>query len=204
MSKPRTFPFEFELKKETLFYPEKPEIFSGDILEIGPGRGDWLLETAARSSQKKFVATEIGTKRYFKLIPRIKKKKLANILLIKGDARIVIPQFFGENCFEKIFVMFPDPWPKERHRFRRLLTPEFLALLAHVLKKGGLFVLATDSADYADWVHQNLKEGTALVVAENNQSETLPFPDYVPTYFEKKWKSEGREIFYLTAVKNKQ
>lgn len=203
MSKPRTFPFEFESQKEILFYPQKPEIFSGNFLEIGPGRGDWLLETADCFPEKKFVALEISAKRYVKLVPRIEKKKLANILLIKGDARIVIPQFFGENCFQKIFVMFPDPWPKERHQFHRLLTPEFLALLAHVLKKGGLFVLATDSADYADWVRENLKETPALVIAENNQSDVLPFPDYVPTYFEKKWKSEGREIFYLTAVKAK-
>ncbi len=202
MSQPRSFPYEFESQKEILFYPKKPEIFSGDILEIGPGRGDWILEMASRSPEKKFVALEMGTQRYLKLISQIEKNKRANILLIKGDARIVIPQFFCENSFEKIVVMFPDPWPKKRHQFRRLLTVEFLALLAHVLKKGGLFTLATDSAEYIDSVRQNLKQVKELVIPEKNPSDSPPFPGYLPTYFEKKWKSEGRKIFYLTTVKN--
>jgi len=195
----RLFPYEFESKKEIHFFPSKPDTFNGNILEIGPGRGDWLLTQAPLHPDKQFVAIELGELRYQKLCRRIEKAGLNNVLLIFGDARLVLPQFFHADTFEKIFVMFPDPWPKARHSFRRLLQTEFLALMAHFTKAQGTFLLATDSQPYADWARENiagLPEYQLLPIPA-----ATPFPEYVTTYFEKKWRDMGRHIHYVIATK---
>lgn len=198
----KLFPYEFEAKKELLFYPTKPQrgepdIFLGDILEIGPGRGDSLLFLAQNDPAKKFVAVEIGKKRYFRLIPRLEKKEIKNVFLIRGDARVVLPQFFKEGTFEKIYVLFPDPWPKDRHSFRRLLTLEFLSLLAHHLRKDGELVIATDVESYANATLENLKQIQSL--QEKKISDDSPLP--LQTFFEQKWRGQGKKIHTLLFVK---
>ena len=193
----KLFPYEFEAKKELLFYPTKPDIFSVDVLEIGPGRGDSLLFLAQKDPTKKFVAVEIGKKRYFRLIPRLEKKEIKNVLLIRGDARVVLPQFFKEGTFEKIYVLFPDPWPKDRHAFRRLLTIEFLTLVAHHLREKGELIIATDVESYANTTLENLEQIQSL--QEKKISDDSPLP--LQTFFEQKWRGQGKKIYTLVFVK---
>jgi tRNA (guanine-N7-)-methyltransferase len=194
----KKFPLEYESKKEVLFYPEKPAVFEGDLLEIGPGRGDFLLSAAEQLPNKKLVAIELGKRRYYKLIPRIEKKGLTNILLIHGNARIVLPCHFKPGIFEKVYVLFPDPWPKKRHYPHRLMTVEFITLLSDCLRTGGDLFFATDFWPYADWVVDN--------VAQVSQLESLGAPyfttidkidNYSPSFFEQKWRNEGRAIYYM-------
>ena len=193
----KSFPWEFEAAKEVLFYPAKPAEFTGDILEVGPGRGDLLLSLAASFPDKRFVAIELGKKRYYKLIPRVEKKGLENILLIQGDARIVLPRYFAEQRFEKIYILFPDPWPKKRHAPKRLLNTEFLSLLAQFLKPGGDFFIATDVTFYAVWVVENAHQVSLLHNMGTPFVDGSVLADYEPTFFEMKWRSEGRAIHYL-------
>ncbi len=195
----KNFPYEFESRKEVLFYPQKPDHFLGNILEIGPGRGDWLLAQAQQYPNKKFVAVEIGKYRFNKITERLTSKSIENVLLIKGDARFVVPQFFTEQSFEKIFVLFPDPWPKNKHAFRRLLNTEFITLISHQLKSQGHFNFATDHLPYARWVREHALPIQDLTLMD--KSDEAAFPDYEPTFFEKKWRAEGKKITYLTFVK---
>jgi len=193
----KSFPWEFESAKEVLFYPDKPGECSGDILEVGPGRGDLLLSLAVSFPDKKFAAIELGRKRYYKLIPRIKKKQIENILLIQGDARIVLPRYFAEKTFEKIYVLFPDPWPKKRHAPKRLLNAEFLSLLTRFLKLGGDLFIATDVTFYAVWVLENARQVRLLHNMGTPFVDSSVLADYEPTFFEMKWRSEERAIHYL-------
>jgi len=193
----KSFPWEFESKKEVLFYPAKPQMFEGDILEVGPGRGDLLLSLATLFPAKRFVAVELGKKRYYKLIPRIQKKQLDNILLLQGEARIVLPRYFAEETFEKIYVLFPDPWPKKRHALKRLLSVEFISLLTRLLKTGGDFFVATDVRTYAEWVIENAGRVELLHNIGSPFVGTSALENYETTFFEAKWREEGREIYYL-------
>jgi len=198
----RSFPLEFESKKEILFYPRKPETFSGDILEIGPGRGDFALSAAAQNPDRQLVVIEIDKGRYYKLIPRIEKNGLNNILLIQGNARIVLPRFFAPETFEKTYVLFPDPWPKKRHIPHRLMSIEFINLLSGLLKPSGEFFFASDFWTYADWVIDNLTR-----VPELRNAGRPYFVDmadiayYRPTFFEQKWREDGRTIYYVKCLK---
>ncbi len=193
----KNFPWEHEAQKKVLFYPEGAGGEDGDILEIGPGRGDLFLELASSMPNKKLVAIELGTKRYNKLITRIEKRGLVNVRLIRGDARIVLTNHFSKGAFEKIYVLFPDPWPKKRHALKRLLNTEFISLITRFLKNDGDLFMATDVDWYAEWAAINAEAvpnlenmGDPYVSAENLFS-------YAPTFFEQKWRAEGRKIYYM-------
>ena len=194
----KTFPLEYESKKEILFYPDKPEKFDGDILEVGPGRGDFLMSAAEQNPDKRLVAIEIGKRRHYKMIPRIEKKGLTNILLIGGNARIVLPRYFKPGTFEKVYVLFPDPWPKKRHYPHRLMSVEFISLLTDCLKVGGDLFFATDFWPYADWVVDNVAEVPRLKSLGKPYFTTIDdMAYYRPTFFEQKWRKEGRAIYYM-------
>ncbi|OGQ06736.1 MAG: hypothetical protein A3G32_05810 [Deltaproteobacteria bacterium RIFCSPLOWO2_12_FULL_40_28] len=195
----RLFPFDHEVKKPLKFFPKSSKDLTGDILEIGPGRGGLLFYLASLQPHKKFIAIELGKSRFLKLSENIQKKKLENITLIGGDARIVVPQYFSENTFEIIYVLFPDPWPKGRHAFRRLLSKEFVWLLSHVLKPEGKLIIGTDVQSYAKKTQTLLREVHWLKPTHDGFLPNLP--ELPETFFEKKWKSMGRKNYFLKLMK---
>jgi tRNA (guanine-N7-)-methyltransferase len=194
----RAFPYEHEATKEILFHPGKPDVFDGDILEIGPGRGDFVLSTAGRHPDKKIVAIELSKRRYFKLARRVDRNDLTNVLLVQGNARIILPNYFPPETFEKIYVLFPDPWPKRRHIPQRLMSIDFITLLAERLKTGGSLFFATDFWSYADWVIDNIRSVTSLRSLGRPYFTTIDdMDDYGPSFYEQKWRDEGRAIYYM-------
>lgn len=200
-SKEKHFPFEFDSKRDVLFYPHRPSVHEGDILEVGPGRGDLLIAMAREVPQKKIIAVEIKRKRYLGLIPRLERNGIENVLLINGDARLILPRYYSENTFEAIFVLFPDPWPKKRHAFRRLLSLEFLWLMAHQLRPGGILIIASDIESYTDWARSIL--GTIYILVDDvnhlpHPSQPLKLPQ---TFFEQKGREAGRPINFLQYIK---
>jgi tRNA (guanine-N7-)-methyltransferase len=198
MTKVRTFPLEWESKKQIHYYPSEPTEYTGDILEIGPGRGDLLLWYAENFREKKVVGIELDGYRYKKLARRAEKRGLTNVLLMKANARIAVPRFFSAPTFERIYVLFPDPWPKERHAFHRLLSVEYLSILVAALKPGGEIIVATDQKPYIDWVIDNASHLASLENLGNPYSpDAALLPNGQPTWFEQKWRDEGRAIYYL-------
>lgn len=197
----RQFPLQFTTTKPVPFFPEIPN-GSLDILEIGPGRGDFLLEYTAAVPHKKMIAIELGKKRFLKLIERVKKTTTNNITLACGDARAVLTEHLKEHRFSEIYVLFPDPWPKNKHSFRRLLTTEFITLLAHHLTPNGVLIMGTDSPEYA---HEIIQATSAVVTLKNTGTPFItdsPLPIKLETYFEKKWRTLGKNIFFMKYVKN--
>ena len=198
----RTFPLKYESKKEILFYPAKPERIEGHILEIGPGRGDFILSAAERYPDRQMTAIELGKKRHFKMIPRIEKRGLTNLLMIHGNARIVIPAHIAGQSFDKVYVLFPDPWPKKRHIPHRLMTVEFIDMLAGVLRPGGFLYFATDFWPYATWVVGNVRRVARLSsLGAPHFVHAEDMDDYSPSFFEQKWRNEGRAIYYMKYVR---
>lgn len=199
----KQFPIEWESRRPTYHYPDEPQEIVGDLLEIGPGRGDMLLWLAQQHPDKRFVAIELMLSRYRKLICRIERLGLVNVRLVRGNARIMLPKFFKSPAFEKIYVLFPDPWPKERHRFQRLLSVEILSLLSSIMGDGGELIFATDHRPYAEWVVKNLEQVSSLKNLGNPFSldqALVPNPDR--TYFEKKWRKKGKDIYFVHAQKS--
>lgn len=193
----RQFPYEFEARKPILFFPEPLVQIEGDFLEVGPGRGDFLMALAEQYPDRRVVAIELAKRRYYKLIPRIEKRGITNITLIQAAAQVAIPRHCQPRTFERIYVLFPDPWPKDRHAPHRLLNTEFLIMLAGLLTDSGSFFFATDHQPYAEWVVENLRNVPMLLNTGGPFAGRSDIDDYVPSFFEQKWREEGREIFYL-------
>lgn len=194
----RAFPYEHASKRRPLFHPTEPATFTGDILEIGPGRGDFLLAEAEAHPELRFVAIEIKKRRYRKLAKRVDRKGLTNILLIQGDARIVLPEFYRDGTFERVYVLFPDPWPKRRHTEMRLLGCTFLNILARVLRPGGELVLGTDAQDYLTWVNRNVTQIPEFESTDLGASGESLSTNWRPTVYEEKWRAEGRTISFVS------
>lgn len=154
----RKVPLDYRASQPIDFYPSKPERIEADILEIGPGRGDFLMTTAQQHPELRFVAVELGKKRHAKLIERSQKRNLQNVLLILSDARVALPKFFDAATVSSVVVLFPDPWPKRRHAFNRLLQPDFLIEIARVLRPGGHLYVKSDVEAYLMWVRQQVAQ----------------------------------------------
>lgn len=165
------------------------------IVEIGPGRGDFLFYLAKTNPDAVIVGVEIKRKRIDKLIKRVEARDLKNVLLIQDDARTALPRDIKDKSADAIYINFPDPWPKRRHGKNRLFNEEFISECIRILKPKGTLNFATDVLWYAKEVAGDLTSNSHL---KNCYPETIvsSSPDAFPTFFAEKWKSQGRKLYY--------
>jgi tRNA (guanine-N7-)-methyltransferase len=120
-------------------------------LEIGFGGGEHLAAQAARHPDILFIGVEPFENGVASAVRHIDEAGLGNVRLHKGDARDLM-RWLPPACLDRVFILFPDPWPKARHNKRRLVGQDFLRELAALMKPGARLRFATDWADYADQV----------------------------------------------------
>lgn len=174
-------------------YPAVPRATEPRIIvEVGPGRGDFLFHLAQQSPQALVCGIELMHDRFENMILRRDRQELENIWLLQGDARRVLPEVFGDGVHE-IHIHFSDPWPKRKHQKHRLMQTPFIAACAKSLLPGGYLYFTTDWTDYSDW--------TAKLMATVPELKSVYDPviqinleDVFPSYFCQKWLARGREI----------
>jgi tRNA (guanine-N7-)-methyltransferase len=178
-------------------YPSSllPPTASTIIVEVGPGRGDFLFHLAENSPSATVVGIEIKRKRVDKLIARIERRCLANVGIIQDDARAALPRFFPEGTVDEIHINFPDPWPKRRHAKHRAMGAAFIADCLRALRVGGTISFTTDHRPYAEGVAAAFSEFPAFASCYEAPIITH-LPEAYPTFFAMKWRAEGREITY--------
>ena len=143
-------------------------------LEIGIGNGEFIAKYASDKPEENWLGVEVF-KKIFKLAEkRANKIETNNIRIIQFDAALIL-RLMEDESLSNVYVNFPDPWPKKKHKRRRLLKPEFMQLIVSKLKKGGLMQIATDHDDYADEINENLKEVTGIAsIYETSFAPTIP------------------------------
>ncbi len=193
----KELPLEHILAKEMVYYPSEPSDWRFDIVEIGPGNGDFLFHLAKEHPGKKILGIELGQKRFNKISKRLEKRGITNVTLIHGDARIAFYNKIPDSSIAKCYVLFPDPWPKNRHCHRRLLQKDFCELISKKISSKGRFTLATDVKDYATWAFDNFSKINSLNPCPGSEDLKTPPKDIIPTYFQKKWKEWGRDFRYV-------
>jgi tRNA (guanine-N(7)-)-methyltransferase len=163
-------------------------------LEIGFGMGQSLLEMARREPQRRFVGTEVHPPGVGALLAGIEELGLANLKVLDRDVLEILESAFGPGALDRVQIFFPDPWPKKRHRKRRLVQPAFVERLATRVAPGGELMLATDWEPYAEWMLEVLE---ASPVWENRHGPGAFAPDpglRAPTRFEARGLRHGHVI----------
>jgi len=125
-------------------------------LEIGFGNGELLAATAAERPDTDFVGIEVHEPGVGHCLLELEKRALTNVRLIRHDAVEVLNWQVPDAALNQVKLFFPDPWPKKRHHKRRIVQPEFVALLARKIASGGIFHVATDWMNYAEHIEETL------------------------------------------------
>src|SRR5262245_18261920 len=174
-----------------------PDTISKAWLEIGFGGGEHLASLAARNPHIGFIGAEPFVNGIAKLLVAIDNDRLANIRIFDGDGRLLLEDL-EDATIDRLFILYPDPWPKRRHEKRRLLDTGTIAEIYRVMKSGGELRLATDSADYAGWSLRNIMaHGGFDWLAEGSRDWRQPPQDWYQTQYEAKALGAGRRPIYL-------
>ena len=181
-----------EVSQLSILLPEKKI----NILEIGFGDGNNLIEKAMANSNMNFYGIEVFKSGIASVLKQVQIHDLKNICLFYGDAKDFLIKI-EKSFFDFIFVLFPDPWPKKKHWKRRLIDQNFLNLLKQNLKEKGCLIIKTDWQDYADNLEKDLK---AFKVSHDEKILHLLKP--LQTKYERKAIEEGREVFTYISYLN--
>lgn len=175
-----------------MFQNEPEEIW----LEIGFGGGEHLTGQAAQHKDIGFIGCEPFIEGMAKALGQIEDAGLSNIRLHMDDVRPVVSRLMA-GSIDRIFILFPDPWPKKRQQKRRLIQPEFLTDLARILKPGGRLRFATDVKSYADEALAHFLASPAFKwTATRADDWRLPPADHQTTRYETKQLGDCAPVWF--------
>jgi tRNA (guanine-N7-)-methyltransferase len=175
------------LDPATLFAPEKRAVW----LEIGFGGGEHLAHQAATNSDIGFIGCEVFESGIASGLSHIAEGNLENVRLHPEDARVLLAAL-QPRSLDRVFLLFPDPWPKRRHAQRRFI-PGNLDRLAELIVPGGEFRIASDDPIYIEWTLQHVPIHPAFRWTAESPSDWIDRPaDAIETRYEKKAREAGR------------
>ena len=182
--------------------PSLAALFPGTVrevrLEIGFGGAEHLIAQAEANPDCGFVGIEPFINGMAKALAAIDARGLTNIRLHHGDA-IDLLAWLPAASLSKVYLLYPDPWPKRRHWKRRFVQDRTVAGIARVLRPGGEFRFASDIEDYAAWTLIRLLRAPDFEwTAERADDWRKAWPEFQSTRYENKAKREGRTPCYLT------
>ena len=188
-----TLPRAGRLDPKTLF----PAGLSAVWLDIGFGGGEHLAEQAARHPEIGFIGSEVFENGVAKLLGEIDRRRLGNVRLFADDARLLI-EALTPTSIGRTFILFPDPWPKQRHQKRRLVAAATLDRLAEIMPLGAELRLATDDPGYLVWMLEYATAHPGFVWLARRPADWRERPaDWPPTRYEAKARAAGRTPVFL-------
>ncbi|HYG27521.1 MAG TPA: tRNA (guanosine(46)-N7)-methyltransferase TrmB [Caulobacteraceae bacterium] len=192
--KPRQAALLDTLLPRIAFDPAEPP--AGETwLEIGFGGGEHLAEQASRHPDVRLIGAEPFLNGVASALRHVDERELTNVRLHQGDAREVLSAL-PDASLTRVFILFPDPWPKARHHKRRLVQPETVEEFARVLKPGGALRFATDWADYANRALEMFIASPQFSWrAERADDWRTPPADHVTTRYEEKRLGDCEPVF---------
>ena len=181
------------LDPRALFAPPVEAVW----LEAGFGGGEHLAAQAAAHPLIGIIGAEVFENGVARLLGEVKRQGLRNVRLFIDDARLLIAAL-PEASLARAFILFPDPWPKQRHHKRRFVSTATLDNLAHALQDGAEMRLATDDTDYLRWMLERLTAHRAFEWLARRPVDWRERPtDWPPTRYEDKALAAGRRPVFL-------
>ena len=165
-------------------------------LEIGCGIGDFIVQLAQQQPDINFLAIDIYNKGCYKTCQKLELAGLTNVRVIRAEARYLMIHHLAPESLTAIYINCPDPWPKKRHRNRRLVNREFLQTALYYLCPGGDFYFSTDFDDYA-------AEVAALLPAIEGYQNVLDspcahsLPDYPLSKYMRRFLQREQNIYFI-------
>jgi tRNA (guanine-N7-)-methyltransferase len=170
-------------------------------LEIGFGGGEHLAAQARSRPDVNFIGCEPFVNGMAKLLAVVDHEKLGNVRVWDEDVTDLLPTL-PEACLDRVYILYPDPWPKRRQRKRRLVSDETLGQLARVMRRGAELRFASDIDNYIGWVLARvLRSPDFRWTAERADDWRKPYEGWPGTRYEAKAIREGRVPSYLTFVR---
>ncbi len=164
-------------------------------LEIGFGGGEHLVHMAATYPDVEIIGCEPFVNGIAMLLGKIRQAEVTNLSLHPGDVRDLF-DVLPDGCLSKVFLNYPDPWPKARHHRRRFVTQEYLRPLARCMMPGAELRVATDIPDYVRQTLEEVPQAGFDLIAQTGQGAA--WADWLSTRYEQKALREGRDPHYLT------
>ncbi len=166
-------------------------------LEIGIGNGDALIDMAEKDPASFYIGIEVHQPGIGRCLNEISSRSLPNIRLISHDAVEVMQHMLTDCSLHRIFLFFPDPWHKKRHKKRRIVNQQFRDLAYRLLKSGGCIHLATDWQDYAEYMSSEFLADQRYINCGNSEGFSAR-PEYRPeTHFERRGLKLGHGVWDL-------
>jgi len=170
------------------------EKFSKCNLEIGFGNAKNLCSAAKLNPNELFIGCEVYASGIGSLLATIKEDEINNIRVFNQDIRLMLDSK-PEEVFDKVIIICPDPWPKDRHHKRRLINNEFLNMLYKTMTDGGILYISTDWENYAETIKEALQGSDYFSNIKTEKRLTF-------SKFENRGMEEGRKIFEFSYIRN--
>jgi tRNA (guanine-N7-)-methyltransferase len=175
-------------------------IFGNDqplALEIGCGIGDFIVRTAVDHPGTNFIAIDFYNKGCWKTCRRIDREGLTNVRVVRDEARLFIAERLPRRSLSAVYINCPDPWPKKKHRKRRLVNRRFLEFLAEYLAPGADFYFATDFDDYGIDVAGLMPGVAGFVNVLEPDLYRHELEGYHLSKYMRKFMAEGKKIYFI-------
>jgi tRNA (guanine-N7-)-methyltransferase len=167
-------------------------------LDMGCGKGGFALQLAERFPQRLVLASDVMLGRLRKLARHIETRNLPNVEVLRTNSLDLVGYQLPDACIRRLHLLCPDPWPKDRHRARRIVTTDFLVRVARVLVPGGVFHFATDDIEYVDAVREIIRSVPPLQ-PDDPLDGIVDIRD-IQTDFERRWHRLGRDVQHIACV----
>jgi tRNA (guanine-N7-)-methyltransferase len=173
------------------------------VLEIGIGRGEFLLSRSLLDWQHNYLGIDIDKDRINYTLRQLNPDRHSNVRILDLYVDENVEQVISEGSIKKVYIIHPDPWPKRRHNQRRLIKHKFIDVLAVILEDGGVVEVQTDHQEYAAVISRIFSEREDFIPVYGGVSK-IPRHGHIVTYFEEKKMREGRYPVYITYKKAKK
>tara|TARA_B100000212_G_scaffold244252_1_gene186301 strand:- start:1768 stop:2406 length:639 start_codon:yes stop_codon:yes gene_type:complete len=168
--------------------------YSSCHLEIGFGNAENLCSQAKSNPDILYVGCEVYQSGIGSLLASIKEDKIKNIRIFDNDIRLLIDEK-DDKVFDRVIIICPDPWPKDKHHKRRLINHDFLSMISKTMKEGSEIYISTDWENYANDIRDLFLRTNFFIQAKLKNKKTF-------SKFERRGKRDGRTIFEFRYLKN--
>lgn len=166
-------------------------------LEIGFGDGNFLIHRAKERPDLNHIGIEIKRSRFVRAVNNLLRQEINNVKLLHMDATIALDEVFKPRTFIEVYINFPDPWPKDRHKKHRIIDDFFLDKLSTIMKPRGLLEIASDHRDYVEHILTVFNRNSRFKNSFKSPGYTNKLTNRPLTKYEIEYRMLGREIFYL-------